>query len=402
MANTSLVWKNQEKLRTGYTTGSCAAAAAKAAAHMLVSGEVIGEVSLVTPAEVRLYLEVEDIVKEDNYVSCAIRKDSGDDPDVTNGILVYAGVSFVSDDAGKRKADEANEDGTADENAGRVILEAGEGIGRVTQKGLEQSIGDPAINLVPRRMIREAVEEELQKAGTDSHVRVTIWVPGGAEIAKKTFNPKLGIEGGISILGTTGIVEPMSEKALTDTIFVEMKVRKENGMDYCYVVPGNYGSDFLHDTLGYQEDAAVKCSNYVGEVIDDAVRLQMKGILLVGHIGKFVKLAAGIMNTHSRQADGRMEILAAHAAMAGGSREVIRQLMECITTTAALELLEKEGILKEVMSTVMVKIEEHLKHRAGDTLEIGAVMFSKEMGILGKTSDADRLALEIQNRKKNV
>lgn len=386
MANTSIVWKNQTKLRTGYTTGSCAAAAAKAATHMLVSGEVVGEVSLVTPAGIRLYLEVEDIVKENNYVSCAIRKDSGDDPDVTNGILVYARVTFAQDDVVKSK----------------VILEAGEGIGRVTQKGLEQSIGDPAINLVPRRMIREAVEEELQKAGVDRGVRVMIWVPDGAEIAKKTFNPKLGIEGGISILGTTGIVEPMSEKALTDTIFVEMKVRRENGMDYCYVVPGNYGSDFLHDTLGYQEDAAVKCSNYVGEVIDDAVRLQMKGILLVGHIGKFIKLAAGIMNTHSRQADGRMEILAAHAAMAGGSRELIRQLMECITTTAALELLEKEGILKEVMSTVMIKIEEHLKHRAGDGLEIGAVMFSKEMGILGKTSDADRLAQKIQSRKKNV
>ena len=386
MANTSIVWKNQTKLRTGYTTGSCAAAAAKAATHMLVSGEVVGEVSLVTPAGIRLYLEVEDIVKENNYVSCAIRKDSGDDPDVTNGILVYARVTFAQDDVVKSK----------------VILEAGEGIGRVTQKGLEQSIGDPAINLVPRRMIREAVEEELQKAGIDRGVRVMIWVPDGAEIAKKTFNPKLGIEGGISILGTTGIVEPMSEKALTDTIFVEMKVRRENGMDYCYVVPGNYGSDFLHDTLGYQEDAAVKCSNYVGEVIDDAVRLQMKGILLVGHIGKFIKLAAGIMNTHSRQADGRMEILAAHAAMAGGSRELIRQLMECITTTAALELLEKEGILKEVMSTVMIKIEEQLKHRAGDGLEIGAVMFSKEMGILGKTSDADRLAQKIQSRKKKV
>lgn len=386
MTNTSIVWKNQTKLRTGYTTGSCAAAAAKAATHMLVSGEVVGEVSLVTPAGIRLYLEVEDIVKEKNYVSCAIRKDSGDDPDVTNGILVYARVTFAQDDVVKSK----------------VILEAGEGIGRVTQKGLEQSIGDPAINLVPRRMIREAVEEELQKAGIDRGVRVMIWVPDGAEIARKTFNPKLGIEGGISILGTTGIVEPMSEKALTDTIFVEMKVRRENGMDYCYVVPGNYGSDFLHDTLGYQEDAAVKCSNYVGEVIDDAVRLQMKGILLVGHIGKFIKLAAGIMNTHSRQADGRMEILAAHAAMAGGSRELIRQLMECITTTAALELLEKEGILKEVMSTVMIKIEEHLEHRAGDGLEIGAVMFSKEMGILGKTSDADRLAQKIQSRKKNV
>ena len=219
MSNTSIVWKNQTKLRTGYTTGSCAAAAAKAATHMLVSGEVVGEVSLVTPAGIRLYLEVEDVVKENNYVSCAIRKDSGDDPDVTNGILVYARVTFAQDDVVKSK----------------VILEAGEGIGRVTQKGLEQSIGDPAINLVPRRMIREAVEEELQKAGIDRGVRVMIWVPDGAEIARKTFNPKLGIEGGISILGTTGIVEPMSEKALTDTIFLEMKMLRDEGHRYCYL-----------------------------------------------------------------------------------------------------------------------------------------------------------------------
>lgn len=392
-SNTSMVWKNQTRLRTGYTTGSCAAAAAKAAACMLLSDEEIKEVSLMTPAGIRLYLEVEDIVKEAAYVSCAIRKDSGDDPDVTNGMLVYAGVSLVENKEDKEDVPVNN---------GQVILEAGEGIGRVTQKGLEQDIGDPAINLVPRQMIREAVEEELRKAGEKRTAKVRIWVPGGEEIAKKTFNPKLGIVGGISILGTTGIVEPMSEKALTDTIFVEMKVRRENGMDYCYVVPGNYGSDFLHDTLGYQEDAAVKCSNYIGEVIDDAVRLQMKGILLVGHIGKFVKIAAGIMNTHSRQADGRMEILAAHAAMAGGSRELIRQLMDCITTTAALELLEEAGILKEVMTTVMDKIWEHLKHRAGEDLEIGAVMFSKEMGILGKTENADLLASRIQNRRIRI
>ena len=180
-----------------------------------------------SPAGIRLYLEVEDIVKENNYVSCAIRNDSGDDRDVTNGMLVSARVSFVSDDL-----EQDNREGRAeDETIRHVILEAGEGIGRVTQKGLEQSIGDSAINLVPRRMIREAVEEELQKAGIDRGVRVMIWVPDGAEIARKTFNPKLGIEGGISILGTTGIVEPMSEKALTDTIFVEMKVRRENGMD---------------------------------------------------------------------------------------------------------------------------------------------------------------------------
>ena len=389
------IGRTRSGLQMGYTTGSCAAAAAKAAAEMLLSGEEIRQVRLLTPKGIELYLELEEIMRKKSEVSCAVRKYSGDDPDVTNGILVYATVQKVE------KKSKINSENSVDLSE-KINLDGGVGIGRVTKPGLEQKIGQAAINKVPRRMICEAVEEVCRKYEYTGNLQVRLSVPEGAEVAKKTFNPKLGIEGGISILGTTGIVEPMSEKALTDTIFVEMKVRRENGMDYCYVVPGNYGSDFLHDTLGYQEDAAVKCSNYVGEVIDDAVRLQMKGILLVGHIGKFIKLAAGIMNTHSRQADGRMEILAAHAAMAGGSRELIRQLMECITTTAALELLEKEGILKEVMSTVMIKIEEHLKHRAGDGLEIGAVMFSKEMGILGKTSDADRLAQKIQSRKKNV
>ena len=384
MANTSIVWKNQTKLRTGYTTGSCAAAAAKAATHMLVSGEVVGEVSLVTPAGIRLYLEVEDIVKENNYVSCAIRKDSGDDPDVTNGILVYARVTFAQDDVVKSK----------------VILEAGEGIGRVTQKGLEQSIGDPAINLVPRRMIREAVEEELQKAGIDCGVRVMIWVPGGAEIARKTFNPKLGIEGGISILGTTGIVEPMSEKALTDTIFVEMKVRRENGMDYCYVVPGNYGSDFLHDTLGYQEDAAVKCSNYVGQTIDFAVNMGLKGILFVAHIGKFIKVAGGIMNTHSRDADARMEILAANALRAGADVRTAKQILDAVTTDEGLAVLKQTPYWTDTMQLVAQQVEYYLNHRAQGQLIIGAVLYSNAMGELGRTTQAERLLENLIKERK--
>ena len=389
------IGRTRSGLQMGYTTGSCAAAAAKAAAEMLLSGEEIRQVRLLTTKGIELYLELEEIMRKKSEVSCAVRKYSGDDPDVTNGILVYATVQKVE------KKSKINSENSVDLSE-KINLDGGIGIGRVTKPGLEQKIGQAAINKVPRRMICEAVEEVCRKYEYTGNLQVRLSVPEGAEVAKKTFNPRLGIEGGISILGTTGIVEPMSEKALTDTIYLEMKMLKENGTDWCYAVPGNYGMDFLRKKLHVDTALSVKCSNYVGEVIDDAVRLQMKGILLVGHIGKFIKLAAGIMNTHSRQADGRMEILAAHAAMAGGSRELIRQLMECITTTAALELLEKEGILKEVMSTVMIKIEEHLKHRAGDGLEIGAVMFSKEMGILGKTSDADRLAQKIQSRKKNV
>lgn len=381
MTQSHMIWKNQTKLRTGYTTGSCAAAATKAAAHMLLSGEDIQEISLLTPAGIRLYLEVEKTVRDRQAVSCAIRKDSGDDPDVTNGIYVYAKVS--------RRTESPD-----------IILEAGEGIGRVTRKGLEQAVGEPAINKVPRQMILRAAEEERNKADYTGGLNVMIWIPEGAELAAKTFNPKLGIEGGISVLGTSGIVEPMSEKALMDTIFLEMNMRKEGGMEYCYVVPGNYGADFLREQLGYEEDLAVKCSNYIGEVIDDAVRLQMKGILLVGHVGKLVKLAAGIMNTHSRQADGRMEVLAVHAAMSGASKRLVKQIMDCITTTEALELLKENEILEKTMGSIMKKIEDHLIERAGKSLQIGAVMFSKEEGILGETTLADDLIRRINQQRK--
>ncbi len=378
--NSIEVWHEQKKLRTGYTTGSCAAAATKAAVRMLLSGEEIQNISLVTPNQTRLYLEVKDISRTKNKVSCAIQKDSGDDPDVTNGICVYASVEKIS----------SNE----------ITLDGGTGVGRVTRKGLEQSIGQAAINKVPREMILKEVKEECETYAYRQGLSIVISVPGGEELAKRTFNPRLGIEGGISILGTTGIVEPMSEKALTDTIFLEMKMLKTNGIDWCYVVPGNYGIDFLNDSLGFDVDLAVKYSNYVGDVIDDAVNLGMKGILFVGHIGKLIKVAAGVMNTHSRQADCRMEVLSTHAALCGADREVIAQLMGCITTTEAIEILKREDLLDAVMESVMKKVEFYLTNRAGEELKIGAIIFSKEDGILGKTSAVEELLEQIQKQKK--
>ena len=370
----------KKRLRTGYTTGSCAAAAAKAAARMLLSGEEVRQVALMTPKQVMLYLDVEEISFGTESVRCAIRKDSGDDPDVTNGVLVYASVEKTAGDA--------------------LVLDGGEGIGRVTKKGLQQEIGEAAINRVPRQMILQAVEEQREKYGYSGGLSIVISIPDGKRLAAKTFNPRLGIEGGISVLGTSGIVEPMSEKALIDTIYLEMKVQKENGHGWCYVVPGNYGIDFLNDTLGFDGDLAVKCSNYIGDVIDAAVQLQMQGILIVGHIGKLVKVAAGVMNTHSRQADCRMEVLSTHAALCGADREVIAQLMGCITTTEAIEILKREDLLDAVMESVIKKVEFYLTNRAGEELKIGAIIFSKEDGILGKTSAVEELLEQIQKQKK--
>ena len=387
------IGKTRSGLQMGYTTGSCAAAAAKAAAEMLLSGEEIRQVRLLTPKGIELYLELEEIMRKKSEVSCAVRKYSGDDPDVTNGILVYATVQKV--EKFRRVLFRSNSVDLSE----KINLDGGIGIGRVTKPGLEQKIGQAAINKVPRRMICEAVEEVCRKYEYTGNLQVRLSVPEGAEVAKKTFNPRLGIEGGISILGTTGIVEPMSEKALTDTIYLEMKMLKENGTDWCYVVPGNYGMDFLRENLQVDTALSVKCSNYVGETIEDAKLLGMKGILLIGHIGKFIKLAAGVMNTHSRQADCRMEVLGVHAAMNGADAAVVREVMDCINTTEAMEILRRENLVEPVMESVMKRIEFFLKNRAGEELEIGVILFSTEDGILGKSENANELLKKIQENR---
>ena len=374
------IGRTRSGLRYGWTTGSCAAAAAKAAAQMLFGGEEIRHVRLMTPKGIELYLDVESVTWMPDYAECAVRKYSGDDPDVTDGLLIFAKVERCG--------------------GNQILLDGGAGVGRVTKPGLEQKIGQAAINKVPRKMIAEEVEGVCRKYGYCGGVKVLISIPGGEETAKKTFNPRLGIIGGLSVLGTSGIVEPMSEKALTDTIYLEMKMLRESGRIYCYAVPGNYGIDFLTESMGIDPDLAVKCSNYVGETIDDARLLGMKGLLLIGHVGKFIKLAAGVMNTHSRQADCRMEVFASHAAMAGADADTVKAVMACLNTTEAIRILKKKALLQDVMKTVTERIGFYLRQRAGDELEIGAVVFSSEEGILGQTENAARLSEKIERRQQ--
>ena len=374
-------------LRLGYTTGSCAAGAAKAAALMLLSREEVRQVRLMTPKGIELYLDLEEITRGEDYVECAVRKYGGDDPDATDGLLVFARVEKT---------------GGAGTAVPGVIIEGGAGVGRVTRPGLEQEIGQAAVNRVPRRMIRDGVLEMCRKYGYRGNIKVTVSVPGGEEAAKKTFNPRLGIEGGLSILGTTGIVEPMSEKALTDTIYLEMKMIRESGSLRCFATPGNYGGDFLREKLSADPLLCVKCSNYVGETIDFGKILGMKGILFVGHMGKFIKLAAGVMNTHSRQADCRMEVFAAHAALAGAGQKTAERIMNCVNTSEAADILRAEGLLQPVLRTVMERTEFYLRQRAGGELEVEAVMFSAEDQIRAETSGAARLIQKITEGETQI
>ncbi len=363
----------QKRLRCGYTTGSCAAAAAIAGAQMLLEGREIRRINLKTPKGIILTLPIEDITRTKTYVNCAVQKDAGDDPDITNGILVYAKVECIPKG---------------------IVICGGDGVGIITKPGLDQPIGEAAINSVPRRMITEGVEEVMELFSYENGIKITISVPEGKEIAKKTFNPRLGIEGGISILGTSGIVEPMSEAALLETIAIELKQRRAEGKKSVLLAPGNYGLEFVKKFHLPNPEQCVKCSNFIGQTLDKACELGFQRILLVGHIGKLVKLGAGIMNTHSKMADARMEILACCVLLSGGDAALAKQILSCTVTEEALQILWENAQMPNVMEVLMGRIEKHLLHRLAGQAKIGVIVFSNIYGVLGKTRDAEEL-LEI-------
>lgn len=378
------VIRNHKKMRFGYTTGSCAAAACKGAVSMLLTGQRIDCTEILTPKGIRLKLRLEDISLEKEQVSCAVRKDAGDDPDTTNGILIYASVKKIPEQKG---------------GAERFILEGGTGVGKITKPGLAGKIGEAAINPVPRRMIKKEAEEVCTKYGYTGGLSIIISVPEGEKIAEKTFNPRLGIIGGISILGTTGIVEPMSEKALVESIRVEMNQHYSQGEDYLLMTPGNYGLEYLKEQEDLPFEKNIKCSNYVGETIDMAIDMGVKGILFIAHIGKFVKVASGIMNTHSHSADGRMETLCAAAVRAGADISCAREILDCFTTDEALDVLDRYGILKKTIEEILSRIQFYLNHRSYEQILLGAIIFSNKYGYLGETSDAAVLKEKIRKSK---
>ena len=385
------IGRNRSGLRLGYTTGSCAAAAAKAAVAMLLKEEEITHVKLITPKGVELYLEVESTIRTADYVQCAVEKYSGDDPDVTDGMKVYAKAekieSFLKEEEAEERCFEIKD---------HIVLAGGEGIGRVTKAGLEQQTGFPAINKIPRRMIADAVDEECRQYKYGGKIKITLSIPGGEKIAKKTFNPRLGIVGGLSVLGTTGIVEPMSEKALVDTICLEMDSLYAAGQRVAFLCPGNYGADFARETLELDLECAVKCSNYIGEAFDHAVVCGYPEILLVGHAGKLVKLAAGVMNTHSSVADARQEIFTAHAALCGAGRETLELLMQAVSVDACIELLDREGVRESVMARIQDEMEKRIARRLKGRAAAEFIMFTTKYGVLAQSAGAARLCEKLR------
>lgn len=364
-------------MRYGFTTGSCAAAAAKAAAYMLLSGRQKNTITIETPKGIPYTADVLEITRGEKAVQCAVRKDGGDDPDITSGALIYAEVSLT--DHTRMQATDT-----------RIHIDGGIGVGRVTKPGLDQPVGNAAINRVPREMIAKEVLEVCDLMDYKGNLQVIISVPEGEAIAKQTFNPRLGIVGGISILGTSGIVEPMSNQALLDTIRVELNQRRAEGFDYIAVAPGNYGLDFMKKAYGYDLDKSVKCSNFIGVTIDMAVECGFTRMLLTGHIGKLIKVAGGIMNTHSKEADCRMELLSAFAIHEGAGADVAAKILDCVATEEAVRLLREAGKQQEVMDYAMERIMFYLNKRAGGRMQIDCIMYDNTFGELAKSKEADR------------
>ncbi|MBP3279992.1 MAG: cobalamin biosynthesis protein CbiD [Butyrivibrio sp.] len=389
--------KGGKKLRCGYTTGSCAAAASKAALIMLLDMCDVRNVRIVTPKGPEYVAEIEDIRRDTktNAVTCAVTKDGGDDPDATNGMKIYATVSV-----------EPNESNCNVPNDSLVEIDGGFGIGRVTRPGLDQPIGNAAINSVPRKMIADSILEVLKERGIIGvKVKVLISAPEGEEVAQKTFNPKLGITGGISILGTTGIVEPMSDEAILSTIKAEISIRRAEGNSILLMAPGNYGLKFLADTYGLSEDAAVMCSNFVYDTLCFAREAGFSKVLFAGHLGKLIKVAGGVKNTHSAYGDRRMEILAEVTRSflpKGYKGNLIEDIEGCVMTDEAVRLITEAGMKDEVFKEVAERIKRSMEGWMDGQMQVETIVFSSGYTKLVETEGAGEMMerlTEDQGRK---
>ena len=443
------VVQGQRSLRRGYTTGSCSAAATKAALLMMMGGERCETVRIYTPKGIELSLEVSDQEYSPYEALCSITKDAGDDPDATHGLRIFSRVSRSSGSGGRENTEPLEIAVLAEagplpyeeqlEISGvsvKVHITGGRGVGVVTRGGLSCDVGKSAINPVPRRMILKSVKDVLENIETElipDFLHIEISAENGEETAKKTFNPKLGIVGGISILGTSGIVEPMSEKALVDTIRTEIKQfaelsgikreadhepQGENASDLnavedslgfpvppMLVCPGNYGQDYARDVLGIDLESGVKCSNYIGEMLDYSCWLGIPKILLIGHAGKLIKIAAGVMNTHSSSADGRQEVIASHGAMLGMEPSAVRDIMNAISAEEMTDILRNQGeeFAQKVFDSIGTKIKEHIDHRTRGKLQVEFIVFTKIHGTLIKSGGADQMLKNLKmHQQENI
>ena len=357
------------KLRCGYTTGTCSAIASKAAAVFLFSGKCPNFEEVLTPSGVNVKVPIAFSKMEKGKAVCGVIKDGGDDIDATNGVMILCSAEKI-------------ESG--------IVIEGGKGVGVVTKSGLDQPVGSAAINSVPRKMISDAIKSVCHSFGYNGGIKITVSVPEGEKIAEKTFNPNIGIKGGISIIGTSGIVEPMSLKAVFETVKLEINVARSSGKSDIIITPGNYGQDFVK-TMNIKSDSPlVQCSNFIGDALKFACRKEFKNILLAGHLGKLVKLAGGMMNTHSMYGDCRMDIIGARAGAFGAEKNDIVRILNSAAVDAALDIIEGDKyVFENVVKSIILDAQKNIDAVLNDSCRCGILIFTNKRGLLGASRKAD-------------
>lgn len=355
-----------KKLRSGFTTGTCAAAAAKAAA-LAYYGQTPAAVEVFSPQGHSLHIPVEESIATATGGIATVRKDAGDDPDITNGTAIV--VELVITDQPD------------------IIIKAGIGVGTVTKPGLAVAVGEPAVNPGPRKMISHALRETLPQ---NQGAVVTISIPDGVQLAKRTLNQTLGIVGGLSVIGTTGIVEPMSEEAFKNSLTPQISVAKALGYHELVLAPGKIGQDIAIQQFLLPAEAVLQTSNFIGHMLESAVQQNIKKVLLFGHLGKLVKVAAGIFHTHNRMADARMETIAAYAGAAGAPPEALREILACTTTEAAMPVIERYE-LTGIYCTLAERASIRARRYVFEDLVVGTAIVT----LKGKLLGYDDTAVEI-------
>jgi cobalt-precorrin-5B (C1)-methyltransferase len=356
--------KLERALRRGWTTGTCAAAAAKAAFAALVTGEFPDPVAVTLPRGERPSFVLATTRMDANTATAGIVKDAGDDPDVTHGALVCATVRLRAPGAG-------------------IALRAGEGVGMVTRPGLPVPPGEPAINPVPRRMIRNAIEEVAAASGRSADAEVEISIPGGQALAAKTLNARLGIIGGLSILGTTGIVVPYSCSAWIHSIYSGIDVARAAGLGHIIGSTGANSEAAAQKLYGFPEIALIDMGDFVGGMLKYLRRHPLPRVTIAGGVAKMTKLAQGLLDLHSKRGEVDCRALAQLATVAGAGEDIARGVLAANTAAQAFALARDAGIA--LGDKVAQAAQETAQSAvAGTDIAVEVILFDREQNLVGR------------------
>ena len=358
-------------LRGGFTTGAASAAGVKAALIFFYTGEIVNEVEITALDGTILKIPVAKVERLGEKILVEVIKDAGDDPDITNGVSIFTTTKVIGEE---------------------IIFRAGVGVGKITKAGLQLPVGEPAINPGPRRLIKNIAAEFNCKG-----LEVEISIPAGVELAKKTLNPILGVEGGLSIIGTTGVLRPMSEEAFKNSLVPQIDVAKSAGFTALVFVPGKIG-ETLAKNFGLPEAAIIQTSNFIGFMLEQAAEKNIRQIILCGHLGKLIKVAAGIFHTHNRIADARLETLAAYSAAEGLKTSEVKKILSASTTEEAAEIISAnnlEIVYKKIAERASLRAERYVFGK----ISVGTILVNYAGEILGCDEMSERICKSLKEMK---